>query len=275
MNWNESELFQIGEVAKLFHVSVGTLRHYERCGFLKPEYTDPDTGYRYYSSQQFEALNTIRYLRVLDMPLEQIADFLQNKDIDVIEEKLLNQKKTIVQKRRELESIERKIDNRLRQLHDATCAQLDKIQVEEMAACQIVWMRDTFKPQGYLDLEQPIRKLEAGQKSSVVFLGKVGLGISLENLQAGQFEHYDMIFLILDDEDHYEGKVEHCPATQCVSVRFRGGHKEAGAYYEQLIAYINKQGFSMTGFSREITLVDYGITGDPNKFVTEIRIPVV
>ena len=36
------ELFQIGEVAKLYHVSVGTLRHYEQAGLLKPEYTDPD-----------------------------------------------------------------------------------------------------------------------------------------------------------------------------------------------------------------------------------------
>ena len=28
------------------------------------------------------------------------------------------------------------------------------------------------------------------------------------------------------------------------------------------------------GFSREITLIDYGITNDPEKFVTKICIPV-
>ncbi|UYI84670.1 MAG: hypothetical protein OGM61_00970 [Clostridiales bacterium] len=27
-------------------------------------------------------------------------------------------------------------------------------------------------------------------------------------------------------------------------------------------------------FSREITMIDYGLTSDPEKFVTEIRIPV-
>ena len=46
----ERELFQIGEVAKMYHLSVGTLRHYEQVGLLKPEYTDPATGYRYYLS---------------------------------------------------------------------------------------------------------------------------------------------------------------------------------------------------------------------------------
>lgn len=89
------KLFQIGDVAKMFHISVGSLRHYEQVGLLKPEYTDPETGYRYYSARQFEVLNTIRYLRVLDMPLGQIGEFLGNRDIDVIEDKLLNQKKLI------------------------------------------------------------------------------------------------------------------------------------------------------------------------------------
>lgn len=35
-----------------------------------------------------------------------------------------------------------------------------------------------------------------------------------------------------------------------------------------------KEKLEITGFSREITLIDYGITGDTDKFVTEIQIPV-
>ena len=35
-----------------------------------------------------------------------------------------------------------------------------------------------------------------------------------------------------------------------------------------------KEKLEITGFSREITLIDYGITNDPEKFVTEICIPV-
>ena len=81
------KLFRIGDVAKLFNISVSSLRHYERTGLLVPEYIDPESGYRYYSTRQFEPLNTIRYLRALDMPLSEIADFLQNRDIDLIEEK--------------------------------------------------------------------------------------------------------------------------------------------------------------------------------------------
>lgn len=64
----DKQLFKIGEVARMYHLSLGILRHYEKEGLLAPEYTDPETGYRYYSTRQFEVLNTIRYLRMLGLP---------------------------------------------------------------------------------------------------------------------------------------------------------------------------------------------------------------
>ena len=90
------ELFSIGDVAQLFHLSVSSLRHYETIGLLTPEYTDPATGYRYYGPRQFEVLNTIRYLRALDMPLGQIRAFLRNRDVGRIEQLLREQKAAVV-----------------------------------------------------------------------------------------------------------------------------------------------------------------------------------
>lgn len=43
------QLFSIGEMAKIFHLSVSSLRHYEALGLVTPEYVDPSTNYRYYS----------------------------------------------------------------------------------------------------------------------------------------------------------------------------------------------------------------------------------
>lgn len=80
---DKKDLFSIGQVSKLFHVSISILRYYDKIGLVQPEYTDPETGYRYYSTRQFECLNTIRYLRVLDMPLDQIALFLKTGTLTV------------------------------------------------------------------------------------------------------------------------------------------------------------------------------------------------
>ena len=270
----DKKLFQIGDVAKMFHISTGSLRHYEQAGLLTPEYIDQDTGYRYYSVRQFEILNTIRYLRTLDMPLNQIEDFLKNRDIDVIEDKLMKQKELVARKQRELVIIEQKIDHRLEHLRDARNSELDVIQLKKVPSCRLVWLKDSLRPKSYLDLEYAIRRLDENQTESVVFMGKVGVGISKENLLAGRYEQYDSVFLILDEEDSYEGAVEQHPEELCASLRFCGSHKEAGAHYEKMMEYIEKHNMEVTGFSREITMIDYGITNNTDKFVTEILIPI-
>lgn len=271
----EKRLFQIGEMARMFHISMGTLRHYEQSGLLTPEYVDPQTGYRYYGARQLEVLNTIRYMRVLDLPLSQIQTFLKNRDTDVMEEMLEKQKALIVEKQRELERISRKIDHRLEQLRDAMDSELDRICLVQSPALRLVWIADELAPKSYLDLEYSIRRLVKNQKEALVFLGKVGVGITKEHLEKGEFSSYNLVYMILDEEDSYEGKVENLPESLCVMVRFRGSHLEAAAYYEKLWAYMEKHRLIPAGFSREITLIDNGLTQDPEKFVTEIRIPVL
>lgn len=273
-NMERKELFQIGEVAKLFHLSVGSLRHYEKMGLLQPEYIDSETGYRYYSTRQFECLNTIRYLRILDIPLPQVADFLKNRDVEKIREMLWQQKETVIRRQKELEIIEKKIENRLKQLEDALSSELDTIQIIETPIRRIAWIRNNLSINSYLDLETSIRKLENGQKNAVVFIGKVGVGITKEHLQKKQYDRYDMVFLFLDKEDSYDGVTEELPAETCVSVRFCGSHSEAPAYYQKLDDFMAEHNMTITGFSKEITMIDYGITNDTSRFVTEIQIPI-
>lgn len=268
------KLFSIGDVAKLFHLSVSSLRHYEAAGLLQPEWVDPQTGYRYYSTRQFEVLNTIRYLRALDMPLPEIADFLRDRDVGRMEEKLRLQRETVIRIQQELRRIERKIENRLQQLHTAQTCPLDTVELVEAAACRIMWMESSMKIEGYLDMETWIRKLDSSDAEAVVFLGKVGVSLSGEHLRQGRYTPYDGIFLVLDEEDNYNGEVQQLPQALCVRIRFRGSHAQAPEQYEKLTAYIAAHQMEVAGFSREITMIDYGLTNDLQKFVTEISIPV-
>lgn len=270
----KQNLFSIGDVAKLFHLSVSSLRHYEDVGLITPEYIAPDSGYRYYSARQFEVLNTIRYLRVLDMPLTEIADFLSNRDVERIEEKLLIQKEAVIAKQAELKRIERKIDNRLQAIADAKNSVFDTVRLIQKDPCRIVWVGDSLKIRGFLDMEAPMRKLEEKQAEAVVFLGKVGVGISIENLKANNYDSYNCIFLILDEDDHFDGETTNLSETLCVSIRFHGSHAESPEQYQKLMDYITEHKLEICGFSREITMIDYGITNDTNKFVTEISIPI-
>lgn len=268
------DLFQIGEVAQLFHMQIGTLRYYEKQGLLIPEYVDKQTGYRYYSIRQFEVLNTIRYLRTLDFPLMTIKDFLDNRTIQNIEEKLMNQKQMIEQKQHELDLISRKINHRLSQLHDATHSQLDQIRVIQLPQMNIAWVRNTVEYHSYLDLEHSIRQLEQDQEVPMVFLGKVGVGISQENLECYQFNHSDFVFVIVEEEDEYQGDVDILPESLYVSIRFCGSRKQSPMYYQKLIKYIQEHHMTINGFSLEMTLIDEGLTSYTEQYITELKIPV-
>lgn len=274
MSLEGTERFSIGEVARMFRVSVSTLRHYEKIGLLAPEYVDPATGYRSYSTRQFECLNTIRYLRALEMPLEQIRDFLQDREVGKIQGMLLQQRQAVIQKRQALGIVQRKIENRLRQIQDALEGPLEEVRLVELPARRVAWLRDELAPKTYLDLEHSIRRLEAPAQEAVAFLGKVGVGLSLQRLWQGNYFSYDRVFLLLDREDRYPGPVETLLPATWATLRFRGSHRQAGEHYVRLLGECRERGLSPVGTAMEITMIDDGMTSDPEQFVTEIQIPV-
>lgn len=273
MEDQRKQLFRIGEVSRLFHISIGTLRHYDKMGLLKPEYTDQETGYRYYGIRQFECLNTIRYLRLLDMPLEEIGAFLDSRDTDKMWEMLRRQKQEVERRQQELKRIERRIDKRLEQLEDALHSEFEKIRMIRTCPRRLALLRTEVKPETYLDLEYSIRRLE--DEEPVAFLGKVGVGISKERLEAGLFGSYDMVFVVLEEDERFCGGTLELSQELCASLRFQGTHRQAEKYYGMLMGYVREQGYKAAGFSKEITMIDQGLTHDCSKFVTEIQIPVV
>lgn len=189
---------------------------------------------------------------------------------------LYPQKEAVTRRQAELKNIEKKIENRLAQLQDAIHSPKDSITIKTIAPRRTAYLRKDFSINAYEspDLETSILKLGQGQKSMVVFLGKVGAGISKERLAAEQYDQYNIVFLVLDDEDQYAGWLEELPEELCVTIRFCGSHKDAPAYYRQLAEYIKSHHYQITGFSKEITMIDFGLTSDTDQFITEIQIPV-
>lgn len=57
----------------MMQVTVKTLRHYEQKGLLKPDEVDEWTGYRYYTVEQMQRLNSIRELQQLGFSLDEIG----------------------------------------------------------------------------------------------------------------------------------------------------------------------------------------------------------
>lgn len=76
----------IGQMARLNHTTLATLRHYEKVGILSPVYVNPETGYRYYDVQQCLVFHMIQHHKALNMSLKEIKEILRRNDYDFLEQ---------------------------------------------------------------------------------------------------------------------------------------------------------------------------------------------
>ena len=131
----EKQLLRIGEIAAFFNVSVKAIRIYEKKGIIMPAWTDPATGYRYYSADQIQMLNALLELKALGFSLNEIKRIITG---GVNDSELLT---ALVQKRKAwqdaISSAERKIDaieNIIRRVSDSRDApRLQQLTDEERA----------------------------------------------------------------------------------------------------------------------------------------------
>ena len=67
--------YKVGEVARLAHVSVRTLHHYDGIGLLAPSARSA-AGYRLYSDSDLHRLRRVLFYRELEFGLDEIAEIL-------------------------------------------------------------------------------------------------------------------------------------------------------------------------------------------------------
>jgi DNA-binding transcriptional MerR regulator/effector-binding domain-containing protein len=75
-------LMPIGEFASASRLSQKALRLYGENGLLAPAWVDPDSGYRYYRSEQLREATLIALLRRAGMPLAEIRAFLREPSVE-------------------------------------------------------------------------------------------------------------------------------------------------------------------------------------------------
>jgi DNA-binding transcriptional MerR regulator len=92
-----TQLMPIGRFARVTGLTVKALRHYDEVGLLRPAAVDPETGYRSYSSDQVRRAETIRMLRRLELPLDDVSTLLETDDPTLVRRVLVDhQRRTAI-----------------------------------------------------------------------------------------------------------------------------------------------------------------------------------
>lgn len=138
-------MFRIGEFSQIARVSGRLLRYYDHIGLLRPEYTDPQTGYRYYRAGQLPRLNRILALKDLGLSLDQIAKLIDDQvSTEEIRGMLMLKKAEIEQSLHEEAARLRHIESRLQQIEaQGALADYDVV-VKPGLARPFLSLRSTF-----------------------------------------------------------------------------------------------------------------------------------
>lgn len=107
----------IGELARLFRISTDTLRFYDRKGILSPSVRSGN-NYRYYTYQDVSRLTAIILLRKMEVPLKEIAVFLEDYSFDDTMSLLESRKTQLDRQIKELVYIRDSVSNQMSYLKD-------------------------------------------------------------------------------------------------------------------------------------------------------------
>ena len=270
--------FSIGEMSRLMSVPIKTLRYYDEIGLFKPIEVNRQTGYRYYSTEQFEQLDIIKYLRLLGVPLTEITTHFKHRRVEHFLQLLKRQQEAIDEKIRELELTRRKFGSRISELEAAlNGAEAGVPIIKRFPARRILRLQESV--QRGPSLEMSVRKLEKliGAAHSPIFIGKVGLTVSEDNLLRGNFQEYNSVFILVEDaidDSALSALSVVLPAGKYACLLFAGGHNDSPAPFRILLEYLARQGFQIGGEALERAIVDEFISQDASRFLTEIQIPI-
>ncbi|MFA5844847.1 MAG: MerR family transcriptional regulator [Coriobacteriia bacterium] len=110
--------YRVGEVAKLAHVSVRTLHHYDEAGLLTPSHRS-EAGYRLYTEADLERLQQVLFYKELGFGLDEIRGLMADPAFDR-REALLVQRDLIAGQAIRFEAMLGLIDRTLHAMEEGT-----------------------------------------------------------------------------------------------------------------------------------------------------------
>ena len=104
------QYYTTGEFARMAHVTIRTIRYYDKKGLLKPSFIN-ESGYRMYSDEDFLKLQKILSLKYLGFSLNEIGNMtIHDTSADIL--KSLKMQIGLVHKKMEnLEQMEKALQN--------------------------------------------------------------------------------------------------------------------------------------------------------------------
>ena len=265
--------FSVGEIAKLNNISKQTLIYYDKEGVFKPKYTDPTNGYRYYTGDQLELLDSILILKEMGLSLKEIKLFMENRNSQNAIELMKNQQAKICNKIKHLKLISKRLERKIETIEDFNKNEMNIVFISNTKT-QYLAIQSVKPPKDLLQIDISLKALlNRAEKYNYSHYYQIGAMISVENLSQERYINADYAFLPLDNKEVKE-KIHEKPKGIYARCYHTGSYNEIGETYKKILNAINLNGYVPVGYSYEYCVIDSLISKKSDDYVTEIQIPV-
>jgi DNA-binding transcriptional MerR regulator len=152
VNVDMENLMPIGEFASASQLSLKALRIYGENGLLPPAWVDPDSGYRYYRSEQLRSATLVALLRRSGMTLAEIREFLRDPSVERLEQYEGQLTAELAERQRLLRYVKRFLKEEL--VYDVLTKQVDEQTYVSRSKRVRVPELDSFIPATFRELGQ-------------------------------------------------------------------------------------------------------------------------
>ena len=267
----KGKLLPIGQFAALHGVNKKTLMWYDEVGLFRPAAVNSQNGYRYYSYQQSQTLETILLLREMGVSVKEIKAFMQERSAASME-KLLGEK--IEELDREIshkKAVRETLAKHRRNMQTLLSMDLEEISIVEKKGRRLV----TVELSADTSFEKAVEMItDETKKYQLSYLHDASYGsmIAVESLYAGNFEDYPSLFIEIPFPIRRSG-LHVQPAGTYLRAFYRGPWEDMDIRYREILSYAEKQGMTFYGFSYEVVLNENVVEREEDAIV-QIEIPV-
>lgn len=246
--------FSIGEMSKLHNISIETLRHYDRFGILKPEYTNEKTGYRYYSTKSFIKIYLIKQCKAIGLSLDEIKEIINDyTSLESVLNIIKNQKEIIDKKIIELNSIKSSIENLENSIEEALDVGINEIFIKYNNERKLKTYNYTSRYTEEFEMQLRKSLLEI-EKEYNCFNSKIAFETSYKDLTKNDEVVHTKTMIELDGnmlgED--DTTIVILPKGNYITFYFDDNFYDNKKYYSKVIEYINSNNLNIIGDFYEI-----------------------
>ena len=267
----KEKLLPIGQFSALKKKKKKTLMWYDEVGLFRPAVVNSQNGYRYYSYQQSQTLETILLLREMGVSVKEIKAFMQERSAASME-KLLGEK--IEELDREIshkKAVRETLAKHRRNMQTLLSMDLEEISIVEKKGRRLV----TVELSADTSFEKAVEMItDETKKYQLSYLHDASYGsmIAVESLYAGNFEDYPSLFIEIPFPIRRSG-LHVQPAGTYLRAFYRGPWEDMDIRYREILSYAEKQGMTFYGFSYEVVLNENVVEREEDAIV-QIEIPV-